>query len=1031
MHKHKVHRLKALAKILSNMTEDDAMNILCDMEGAFRVDRKSLNYLAVSMFRPDEIFEKADRKGLSSLLSEMSLDSLSTLIDVLDEKNKNLCADIIGDRRFKDAVDISRKPSRSDMISEMLKVMALKISAGKLSYKGPALFLMEIPCRPSLELKEEKDEVFFSVLNPVVSKDEGVRVLLYNPFQTQGELKLSFQQKGERYFNRRSWLMPVLTDDNGFYYGELFPDRQPGMNTLWLEIPGKGQAERNLYFTDSSRSVFSIMVNRVDIHAHGRCSVSFSLPGLEKSVDYARVKFFCTKCGHPLAAAGVKLEKNSGKVEFNLAPDSGHCDDLFMHIEAGKHQACTAINTGSGMRTSIEPVLEKDRNPGSSISIDLPVEPGEVFMYHVSSSMQADVEASQRILSGDRLLHGRIKYPGDRMSSVLELSEADGGLFVMPSRDTVKGLKFDSLNSRDSFSYQSQGRENYFDLYLTFYRLSPSGPVMFYRYVSYVDRSVRVYPVLPSYLEEGESAEVDIMYRSEKEMRVSLTNGGTSNTMVKGSGIIRSRFSYGHEYTLACNGGGDPYSRLITIPERGEIIGWNRIEYIPPGTIIEPDRDTNYTIYRSPMELLEEIRTRMLLVYLWGCAEQTAAKLSAMCWLFFSGTSPWPRLKLLVLIRNGIKKLLTYRKTDGMYSLWGRDASITVTMAILRHLMPLMRFRDKLAGDLPEIMQIIDNLLQVCGNTAVNSSNDVIPFNFGRDLKLSLYLDESPYLTSIDTGRLIGDAAENLKYENGRFFHTVSGGMMSQPAYLSYLAASLIENGESSVEAVVSRRKTVDEIHRSGIAGLLELLGLLERKTRTRFSSETSVINDAVEPLLRSILFTYMASSSMSTIDMQALISLLSVIERISPVYSYASAASKSVPASYGSIDAPVRVESGYTFVKKSFTKKTDGRSGSITAGLTAARTGKGGTVLLKIDNEKSAHFVYTIYYPAVLEPAIISGMIHDEQAVRIDSASLERNGGLLFTATRRGRGRVRVLHENMYDTSSADVIDAGWIEVE
>jgi len=190
------------------------------------------------------------------------------------------------------------------------------------------------------------------------------------------------------------------------------------------------------------------------------------------------------------------------------------------------------------------------------------------------------------------------------------------------------------------------------------------------------------------------------------------------------------------------------------------------------------------------------------------------------------------------------------------------------------------------------------------------------------------------------------------------------------------------------------------------------------------------VIEDALDPLLLSICFTYMNSSSMSTVEMQSLLTLLSVIEEKNPEYSYSGGENlfetddAAVPVS------PVKIESEYTFVKKIIKKKIISAGSGIYANLSDSKKIRGGSLVLKIKNDMTSHCIYTVYFPAILEPAAAGGMVLSPQSIRIDSASLDRNGGITFKALRRGRGRVRIIYEQMYNPSRADVIDAGWVEV-
>jgi len=1021
MRQEKIQKLKALADILSKMDEENSMNILNDMDREFRIDRDALDYLAVNIFRPEEIFEKFDKKGLSLVLRGMTIDSLSKLIEGLNEKNISSCAEILGRNRFQDALDIERKPPRGAMIEDMLKVMSVKISAGEISYKGPALFLMDIPCRPAPEATAKKGKVFFCVINPVVFKDEGVRVLIYNPYLTEGELRLSFQQKGERYFVKNSWFRSILTDDNGFYYAELFPDRKPGMNTLWLEIPGMGQSGRNIYFTDSARSVFSVSIDGIDEPEEGMYRISFSLPGHENGHNYARIKIFCTRCGLPLVTAGVYLEKKKGEVEFSYSGGSGHCDDLYFHVEVGKHQACAVINIVTDLTDPGRAVIGEDRAPGNMISAVIPVAPGEPFMFHVSSSSYTDRSIRQSIAAGRTDIHGRVKYRGERKSSVLEASESDGDLLMMPSRESMSDLRFGVVNNSREFNYQSSGRDNFNDLHFTFYRLTSTGPVPFYNYVSCVDRKVKLYPILPAYLEKGESSEIEILYRTDHEMQVSLTNGITYDSTVTGKGIIRNIVEYGHDYTLS-SGGADLSEQKISIPERGDVFSWSSIEYIPPGSIIVPDANTEYLIYNGPGAFCDEIRKKMLINYQWGCAEQTAAKLSALCWLYVNDKSH--DQNIVLMIQGGVKKLLTYRNSSGLYSLFGQEYDMRITVMILRHFLPVKKFESRLKNDLPEIIDVINDLVSICEKEKYASDSVNIPLN------MAAVLAGSPIDESVDYRSLLENTGKSLAYEKERFYMIPISAYMSGAAYLSYVASSVIATGRTSIEAVTSRKKMKKVIRRGGIAGFLEMLGILTRKTEIKVSDKTSMIDNSLEPLLSSLCFRYMNNSSMSTVEMQGLLALLSLIEEKNPEYSYSSG-KKPLEVDEAIIPAsPVKIESDYTFVKKTVVRKISTGGDGIYAALSENKKVRGGNLILKIKKEMTAHCVYTIYFPAILEPAFTAGMILSPQSIRIDSSSFDRSGGITFKAARRGKGRVRIIYEYMYDPSRADVVDAGWVEV-
>jgi hypothetical protein len=289
----------------------------------------------------------------------------------------------------------------------------------------------------------------------------------------------------------------------------------------------------------------------------------------------------------------------------------------------------------------------------------------------------------------------------------------------------------------------------------------------------------------------------------------------------------------------------------------------------------------------------------------------------------------------------------------------------------------------------------------------------------------------SSYIGIMDTSSVLENTAQYLGYNDERFTGLALNLYLSNPAYLSFVAASLISDGRGSLEAVTGEERSVKELRRGGVLGLLEVLGLLSRWSETSVSKKTSVINDPLEPLLRSIAFSYIASGTMSTTDMQALITLLSVLGEKSPEYSYSAGDCGSIPEAGYTLTAPLRVESDCTFVTKSTKKKPGLSGGKVNASLSSGRIVKGNNVRLKIKADIPANLVYTVYYPAVLEPAEVSGMIVSDQSVRIDSNTFNRNGGLMFKGARRGKGRVRIIYEDMYNTSRAAVLDAGWIEVE
>jgi len=191
----------------------------------------------------------------------------------------------------------------------------------------------------------------------------------------------------------------------------------------------------------------------------------------------------------------------------------------------------------------------------------------------------------------------------------------------------------------------------------------------------------------PTHISEGDIAEASIYFRclGRGVLRVEYADK-TLTEDVEGSGRILLVLTKPTTIKAYLESDGRAVGAVKEILQPGlEKVTASRLVFLEEGAVIEAPR---ILVYGSVYPLVKEI-AESLIVYPFGCAEQTSAKLAGLAVIYKaikSGLLDEDLERVEKLIKRGIARMKLFYK-DGLFSLWEEgEPSLEVTVKVLKNL---------------------------------------------------------------------------------------------------------------------------------------------------------------------------------------------------------------------------------------------------------------------------------------------------------------------------------------------------------
>ena len=217
-------------------------------------------------------------------------------------------------------------------------------------------------------------------------------------------------------------------------------------------------------------------------------------------------------------------------------------------------------------------------------------------------------------------------------------------------------------------------------------------------------------------------------------------------------------------------------------------------------------------------------------------------------------------------------------------------------------------------------------------------------------------------------------------------------------------------------------------VYRNGLIGFLEKLKLITPRIVTNEKINTEILKNAIEYILTGISIGFVNGSCASTVEIISMIYLLTYLKNSTGNYSYKGNSGEFTINGMENYDSGFEVLSPFTFIKRNSNEiiwKNEKIKPVIKIPSTTFK--KGQVFEIKFFSGAADYEIYRFLLPAVLAAVESSNYLSFNQTVVLPSG---RNDRVLFVAKGRGRGRLKLIVENMYYPSETFLMDLGMIEV-
>jgi len=303
--------LQTLAQILKEMENQESSALLAQLEQVDSLDEESLNYLFLELFDFSQIVEEITSKEISLIIKQLSKESAVALIDNQTSATKGRLKESIGKRLYED-INTAMPASNEEAIFDFIETMKKLVAEGKLAYTGLILKLNPPSCR-RFKNPSQQGSICFQLFESITGTQSGFHILIYAPEYMGQYLRISLQHKEARYFHKDQWFEKIELNQQGFFFGKIYPKVKAGLNTIWLEIPGHGEVSRSIFESGKSSSKFSLTFEKIEPTIQERIAFKCRVTGkaLKPAGQFA-AKLYCFHCGVYLSSAISHIENGRG-----------------------------------------------------------------------------------------------------------------------------------------------------------------------------------------------------------------------------------------------------------------------------------------------------------------------------------------------------------------------------------------------------------------------------------------------------------------------------------------------------------------------------------------------------------------------------------------------------------------------------------------------------------------------------------------------------------------------------------------------
>ncbi|MCB1176932.1 MAG: hypothetical protein KDK36_05070 [Leptospiraceae bacterium] len=993
----RLESLKTLSSILRNCSSGEVRNILSEMDKDIWLDPESMLWLRYNLFHVSDLIKDLAVDDLKLVLSKINKESLKAFFVETEKRDHEIyleLLEIFPDWKKKEKTN---SVTIEDLEGEVISTLNKLISEGRVGYNGILLYLYPPPCRPEGRETGGKGETKIIVLNPFPAMKDPLDILIYCPGgKSIDNFRISVQSRWERYFDSDTIFKNFTFNGYKIYIGRIYPEwKEPGLATIWADIEEIGEVSKTIYITNgtSSKGDIQLLESRYN---EKEFSFQFKIIPEEKNkITYLRYTIYCTRCGVPLYSSVSKdLDKS---VNLNI-PLTGtildHKEDLLFILQSENSSYSFLYNRTVNSNDYNNYELTEEFDPLEKFKLKLNKEDYTKFksyysFYHLSNSKAVSSSFLNSIYS-DYLNNRRgAKFNYDRKESPLEIAKKEEDVFLFSPNSDFQMI---SLNSWESFR-KNKGklslpvplkyRVN--DLYINLFQYNKDKILLYKQFHSPVSKKPQIIIDSPSALFEGDSIDIDIYVIPQGGKFFYIGQNGKEEL-----DFISGKYTYrviaGKDYEFHYSKDDILLIEKINIPIR-KILETN-IKVLSPGDTIDKK---NLFYYNSPTQLMEKLMEENLFTYVWGCSEQTSAKLAGWV-LLFKGEKEDKHI--LERIDQGLEYLKKFRKTDGHFTYFNEEkSSPRSTASVYKNLSLVKDRKEELVNVIPEYFKLLDELQKLLMDYEVKG--------VGRS---------ESQLTEIFTN--IDSVKKLIEWEDDKFKITTKG-FYSLEAILFYCYKYLLEENKDELEIFSSYKKKETILYSSGIKGLLEKLNLSKPKVDINYTLRTRKVDEAKKKLLEQLEISYCKDSFPSTFDTISVISLLNYLLHIGHNFSFEE------------IEDKVKILSDHTIVLQTTEMESMISDRNSPLKIQKMELDKGENLILSWNMGRITTINnYYLYIPPLFE---------FENDRNVDILRLNPSFGrdkILLKSIRKGIGKVFLLEEDTYNTSNRRLIELGKIRV-
>lgn len=978
MQKESKARLDHLARILRGLSINEAGFILSDMASDHYFESDVLEYLGSKIFYPESILNELSVEHLSIYYKNLETEVCAFLYQNYPELVPSLSKFVPGIQKKK-----NEKYTEDQVLTILQKTLSKLVSEGKIAYNGKSLLFFPPDCKNKDKLASSK--IILEVMNPVLAAGTPVRILIQAPKYAGRYVRISFQQLGHRFFSEDNWFAGYQLDEKGMFDGELLPRHTDGPCSLWVEIPGEGEAHRTIYFSSSTDAIFSAHLHSLkkeDKYFKLDLELIHKREGILKDKSFIRI--YCERCGAPLHFCVGVYEKPTYRFSIpEKVFSSGHSERVLIYIQNGDNTALKIINIKDISNTNVLFQIMPAQEISDTLEIDEPnfLEKGEYYLCLYSSDKKTLLEHIRYFLSQPELLEKASKDNFQRSPSPLEMSINGGEIILLEERrEKVFQQYVYAFDSDFQTSLHLQGFSRVEPVFMVLLRKEKDWHIYKGMEFPRLDENL-VSPELPDSLYKGEETEISIYYKVKNKINLKIHAPRPTDLSLEGKGIARCYLRFGETLEIEWQKKEQESVRKTWKPKERE---WSFTEIILK-------QDTDSSENQMNVEDMILFLGQMYLEYKWICGEQVAARIVGLCYMLSLLEKGKSRTGILGRIQTALNTLESYRNDNGFYGIFSKETGDEkTTRVIYSHLKLCLVHEVELKKEIPRLFEIISSIKKIL--------NDAMPEKVKGDFLFESMKDE---------GNLLENAHLYLERKDSRLNVYRSVEMFSNNAVFTILLGLM--HLYPQMKLVVSKKRKVKEevSHRSGFLGVLEKLNLLSPQVSKKIENKVEKIADGKSCLMENTVFRYVENSYLSTIELTSIWKLcLAYLEaekkqKGSNLLSFQMKINPLLPQSKTS-----------SFLK-----------------LGRYNLDKGEYFELEIDRKKLLDKIVKIYYPYIVDPVLESNFFHENGELSL-YPRFNQKTKFSWKASRKGKGLFFAILENPYNPSEFELITMGEIKI-